>query len=81
VLAVLSYRARYSMLLPFVGPPYQLFPISKAPRCGCWGPGYIPNWVTKRIHSGPIGGEILSVCAYRYEMEERGSLFDLILFR
>jgi hypothetical protein len=43
----------------------------KAPRYGCWGLGYAFCWVTRRAHSGPIGGEILLARAYREEREER----------
>jgi hypothetical protein len=34
---VLSYRARHSMLLPFMGPTLPAFPLPKVPgyNCGC----------------------------------------------
>jgi hypothetical protein len=45
------------MLLPFVAPALPAFPSVESPRCGCWGPGYVPSQVTRMIHSGPIGGD------------------------
>jgi hypothetical protein len=45
--------------------------VLKALGYGYWGPGYAPCWVTRRVNSGPAGGEILLTHASREEMEER----------
>jgi hypothetical protein len=68
---VLSSHARQSMLLLFVGPTPTSFPSAISPRVWQLGPGYVLSRVTSRIHSGPVGGEILLVHVYHDEMEER----------
>jgi hypothetical protein len=46
------------------------------------GAKYVLDRVTRRVYSGQRGGEIMSVCVYRNEMEDwYGSFMSLIPFR
>jgi hypothetical protein len=65
VSAALSYHAKHSVPLPPVDP------LLKAPGCGCRGPEYVPCQVTSWIYSRQTGDEILLVCVYRDEVEDR----------
>jgi hypothetical protein len=51
--------------------PQQLFPMLRAPGYDYFEPEYVLGRVTRRIYSGPTGGEILLVCVYRDEMEDQ----------
>jgi hypothetical protein len=34
------------------------YPVLETPRCGYWGPRFLPSQVTRRSYSGLTGGEI-----------------------
>jgi hypothetical protein len=54
----------------------------KAPRHYCWGPMYVPSWITRRIYIGQTSAEILSVCGYHDGRENRyRSFLSLVPFR